>query len=229
MYLEAKYHFKKDLKTMIVARKRMNILIKAGLFDASMFELFKISNGNTNLATEKRLSLYYFFEDSVNRRLTEECIWSRDGCYTWSQAYDRVNQYAQWYLSKGIKPGDIMAFFLQNSPDFILAWIGLWAIGAAPAMINYNLSGSALIHCVKTSGAKMILVDKMPELRSRVQEVRETLEGEYGMNIVVLDAPTLLEICALEPKRPEDRYREVVQRDWPMALFYTRSVVLNVH
>jgi len=93
------------------------------------------------IVKRKRQSLYYFFEDSVKKRQNDDCIWSREGCYTWNQTYARVNQYAQWYLEQGVQPKDLVCFYMMNSPDFVFAWLGLWAVGAAPAMINYSKCG----------------------------------------------------------------------------------------
>jgi acyl-CoA synthetase (AMP-forming)/AMP-acid ligase II len=46
-----------------------------------------------------------------------------------------------------------------NSEIFIWCWFGLWAIGAKPAFLNYNLKGEALVHCIRSSGARLVLVD----------------------------------------------------------------------
>jgi acyl-CoA synthetase (AMP-forming)/AMP-acid ligase II len=120
-----------------------------------------------------------------------------------------------------VKPHDYVAFFLTNSPDFMFAWLGLWAIGAAPAMINYNLTGKALIHCLKVSGASLLLVDGDPTLVRRIEDVRSQIEQDLGMQISVLDQQVMKEIRSQKTERPGDIYREVVQGDWPMAMFYT--------
>ena len=174
----------------------------------------------TKPAAKKRLSLYYYFEDSVKSRSNDDCIWSRDGCYTWNQANERVNQYAQWYLSKGVKPHDLVAFYLMNSPDFVFAWLGLWAVGAAPAMINYNLGGKALIHCLKVSGSTLLLVDEDPDLVARIKAVRGDIE-DLGMQICLVDVQTKSYIRALKAERPGDELREGVQGNWEMCIFYT--------
>lgn len=59
----------------------------------------------------------------------EVFIWSREGVYTRREAHDRVCQYAAYFLELGVRPGNFVAFYLENSPDFFLAWLGLWAIG----------------------------------------------------------------------------------------------------
>jgi acyl-CoA synthetase (AMP-forming)/AMP-acid ligase II len=175
----------------------------------------------SQIVAKKRVSLFYFFEDAVKRVPNNECIWSREGCYTWTQTYDRANQYAHWFLSQGVKPHDYVAFYLTNSPDFIFAWLGLWAIGAAPAMINYNLAGKALIHCLKVSGATVLLVDEDPILVARIEEARARIEGEVKMQIRIVDSEIKKEIRSQDAERIADVYREVVQGNWPMAMFYT--------
>lgn len=173
---------------------------------------------------EKRICLYYLFEASAFRLGHEECIWSREGCYTWIQAYKKVNQYGQWYLSQGVKSGDLVGFCLMNSPDFMFAWLGLWSIGAAAAMINYNLAGKALLYCLEISSAKLLLVDEEPAIRGRIKDIQGQIEGELGMRIILMDNEGKANILAMTDQRPSDVYREVVKGDWPMCLFYTRQV-----
>lgn len=182
----------------------------------------KVTKAYIDASQNNRLSLYYFFEDSVKRRQNEDCIWSREGCFTWSQANERVNQYAQWFLSQGVQPNGLVSFYKTNSPDFIFAWLGLWAIGAAPAMINYNLAGKALIHCLKVAGSGLLLVDQDPDLVARIEEVRTEIEGPLGMKIHILDAGAKDAIRSLTPERPDDLYREKVKGNSPMCIFYTR-------
>ncbi|ESZ96628.1 hypothetical protein SBOR_2995 [Sclerotinia borealis F-4128] len=201
MYLEGKYSILKDMKERLKMRRVMKLYAEA--------------------EKNKRLCLYYLFEDSVKAHPNTECLWSREGCYTWAETYDRVNQYGQWYLSQGVKPGDLVSLYLQNSPDFLFAWLGLWSIGAAPAMINHNLAGKALIHCIKVPKSKLILVDDDLELRGRIEAEQATLEGELGIKIVVMDSSTLSEIRSGKAERPEDVYREGVKGNSPLGLLYT--------
>ncbi|QSZ36580.1 hypothetical protein DSL72_006460 [Monilinia vaccinii-corymbosi] len=201
MYLDGKYSIVHDLQgklKMRRARKRYDEAEK-----------------------NRRLCLYYLFEDRVKAHPNAECLWSREGCYTWAESYDRVHQYGQWYLTQGVKPGDLVAFYLQNSPNLLLAWLGLWSIGAAPAMINHNLAGNALLHCIKVPKVNLILVDDDLELRSRIEAEQATLEGELGIKITVMDSSTLSEIHNLKAERPEDFYREGVNGKSPMGLLYT--------
>jgi acyl-CoA synthetase (AMP-forming)/AMP-acid ligase II len=175
-----------------------------------------------NTEKENRICLYYLFEASALRLGNEECIWSREGCYTWTQTYNKVNKYGQWFLQQGVKPGDLVGFYLMNSPNFMFAWLGLCSIGAAPAMINYNLAGEALLHCLKISGAKLLLVDEEPALRTRIEDVGLQLEGELAIKVIVVESAVKAGISAMSDERPSDAFREVVKGDGHMCLFYTR-------
>lgn len=183
-----------------------------------------IASSNMHQTVKRnRISLYYLFEETaLGRPPNDDCIWSREGCYTWSQAYERAHQWGQWFLAQGVRPGDLVSFYLTNSPEFVFAWLGLWSIGAAPAMINYNLAGKALIHCLSVSGATLLLVDEDPELVARVEDVRADIEMQLGMRISILDGALKNGIRGMKADRPEDAYREGVRGNWPMAIFYTR-------
>lgn len=55
-----------------------------------------------------------------------------------------------------------------NSETFVWLWFGLWSIGAKPAFVNTNLTGKPLAHTVKTSTARLVVVDE--EARDKFNE-----------------------------------------------------------
>ena len=170
-----------------------------------------------------RVNLWYRFEETVNRLpKNEECLWSHTGRFTWRETYDQACRYGAFFLSQGVKPRDLVASFLQNSPEFMFNWLGCWSIGAAPAMINYHLTGEALVHCVRVSGANVITVDPHSEVRDRIENVRSILEGELGVKIIILDDAVKASINSLPARRPDDKLRRGMGVDFPMCLLYTR-------
>lgn len=88
-------------------------------------------------------------------------------------------------------------------------------------MINFNLTGDALIHCLKVSGAKVVLVDQDAEVRERIAKERMKVD-ELGITLIHLDESLKQSIALKAPQRPEDSYREGVRGSFPAALFYTR-------
>jgi acyl-CoA synthetase (AMP-forming)/AMP-acid ligase II len=180
---------------------------------------------NSDTAQGKGASLWYQFEAQVRRLpATEEAIWSRTGCYTWAETYANACRYGQYLLQNNVAPGQLVAMYMMNRPEFIFAHLGSWSIGSAPAWINYNLAGDSLVHCLKVSGARVLLVDEDMECRARIEAVKGRLESELGMTILVLESGLKGEISRLEPKRPEDELRVGMKGKFPLFLFYTRSV-----
>jgi acyl-CoA synthetase (AMP-forming)/AMP-acid ligase II len=169
-------------------------------------------------------SLWPIFESQVKRLPDEEtCIWSRNGVYTWRQTHAQAVRYGKWFLSLGVKPGDLVALYMMNSPEFVFASLGLWAIGAVPSWLNANMGGDALVHCVRLSEAKIMLVDEDEVVRGRMEEMRSKLE-EGGVNILICDAQfddLLAKATAQMPGDiPAELRKDVTAMD-PMSLIYT--------
>ena len=68
---------------------------------------------------------------------------------------------------------EIVAMDFVNSEVFVWVWFGLWSIGAKPAFLNYNLTGKPLVHTVKTSTARLVLVDEEGRDKFSEDELKE--------------------------------------------------------
>lgn len=101
----------------------------------------------------------------------------------------------------------------------ICAWLGLLAIGAAPALVNTNLAAKALIHSVRIAKVKLILADGDADLLDRLDAVRGDLEAS-GHRICTL-GDVRRQILSMEPVRPGDELRKGVGVEAPLALAYT--------
>jgi len=176
------------------------------------------------LAKENKISVFYLFE--ARSRLFPDvlAIWSRSGCYTWSQVYDRVCQYATFFLSLGVQPGQNVGLYMQNAPEFMFIWLGLIAIGCAPAMINWNLAVDPLVHCVKIAEARLLVVDEELGCQERIQHESKRIEEDFDVQIVTLSGSLKAKIASSEAVRPDDAYRQGVKAHHPGALLYTRFV-----
>lgn len=199
-YIDANLHITKDIRLM-------------WMLNATKRE-------TTRAVKTKRLSCLYFFEEAVRDYPDAEAIWSREAIYSWKETHTKACQYAAYFLELGVKPGDLVAFYLQNSPEFIFAWLGLWAIGCAPAMINFNLAADALVHCLRISGAKVVIVDEEEKVRTRIESDRQTIEA-LGMQPIVLSGELKSTIAVKTAERPDDSYREGLKPGFPSALLYT--------
>jgi len=75
------------------------------------------------------------------------------------RAFDALaNKYGNWAIAQGLKPGDAVALFMQNKPDYVACWYGLTKAGVVVALINSNLESKSLAHCVTVANAKKAIV-----------------------------------------------------------------------
>jgi len=184
----------------------------------------RVNSISRSPAEKKQLaSLFYLFEEAAKANPNARAIWSRTGCYTYAELYTRVLRYANYFRAVlCIQPGTIVGLYSPNTPEFIFIWFGLWAIGCAPAMINFNLAGAALVHCIKLSGCKHIFVDNSMDVRARVEASGDDLR-EAGVNPVFLTGEFKANIAYEQlATRPPNSMRDHVKGTFPMALIYVR-------
>lgn len=109
-----------------------------------------------------RVNAFYILEAHAQARSTANhpFVVYEGRTWTYKEVYDIVLKYGRWLkMTYNIGPKEVVAMDFMNSPQFVFIWLGLWSIGARPAFINYNLTGKPLLHCVKTSTARLLLVD----------------------------------------------------------------------
>ncbi len=70
----------------------------------------------------------------------------------------RVNQYARWAAGEGFAAGDVVCLLMPNCPDYAVIWLGLTRIGCVVALLNTNLTGGALAHCIGAAKPRGVIV-----------------------------------------------------------------------
>lgn len=115
-----------------------------------------------------------------------------------------------------MKSGEIVALDAPNCDVFVWMWFGLWAIGAKPAFINFNLTDKPLVHSVDTSTARLVLVHD--GLRDKYSS--EVVQ-ELGREICFLTPEVRAEIDATTPRREPDECRGGQQLIDMSMLIYT--------
>ncbi|THD82595.1 MAG: long-chain-acyl-CoA synthetase [Phenylobacterium sp.] len=83
-----------------------------------------------------------------------------------------ANRFAHWGKGLNLRRGQTVALFMPNRLEYFCIWYGLSKIGVVTALINNQLAGLPLAHCLNISGATHVIVD--PET-SPVFEAAKTL------------------------------------------------------
>jgi fatty-acyl-CoA synthase len=96
--------------------------------------------------------------------------------FSYRELAARSNRYARWGLAQGIVKGDTVCLMMPNRPEFLALWLGLTKIGGVVALLNTNLTGFALAHCINVVTPKHIVV--AAELLEPLQTAQSHLTGD---------------------------------------------------
>ena len=77
--------------------------------------------------------------------------------FSHAQLARRANQVSRWALAQNIRKGDTVCLLLPNCPDYLALWLGITAIGGVVALLNTNLKGEALNHCIAVAAPTHII------------------------------------------------------------------------
>ncbi len=114
------------------------------------------------------------FDDVAEARPEAPALLSDGEKFTFRQLVEQSLRYAHWGLAQGLRKGDVVALVMEGRPDYIAIWLGLSRIGVVSALINSNLTGASLAHCIRIASPLFVLcgpafrqscVDILPDLR----------------------------------------------------------------
>jgi fatty-acyl-CoA synthase len=71
---------------------------------------------------------------------------------------ERANRYARWALRQNLAKGDTVCLLMPNRPEYMAVWIGITSVGGVAALINTNLVGPSLAHCIDIVEPRHIIV-----------------------------------------------------------------------
>jgi fatty-acyl-CoA synthase len=76
---------------------------------------------------------------------------------TYGQLSQRINQYARWALDQGIAKGEVVGLLMTNRPEYLAIWLGITSVGGIVSLLNVNLTGPSLAHCVNVVSPKHLI------------------------------------------------------------------------
>jgi fatty-acyl-CoA synthase len=119
------------------------------------------------------------FESAADRFANRIAIEWGDEKISYRELDERANRVAAWAHGVGIGPGDTVALFMENRPEFLVCWLGLAKAGACTALINTNLTGVPLVHALTVSGANRLILGG--ELSAAWEGVRAELREKFAV------------------------------------------------
>ena len=134
-----------------------------------------------------------------------------------------ANRFAHWGKGVNLRRGQTVALFMPNRLEYFAIWYGLSKIGVVTALINNQLAGPPLAHCLNLSGAGHIIVD--PETSATFEAARSSLDRpmqQWVLGPVTGDQRDLVQALKSCSQLPPDRIvREDIKASDTALLIFT--------
>ncbi len=163
---------------------------------------------------------------------------------TWAQTRDRARGVARGLLAAGVRPGDHVAVWVPNHPEWVLLWFACSMVGAVVVPINTRYKPDEVGYILRQSDARLLfcvpafagidylaLLERLPELPA----LRETVvigrawDGFVAAGAVVSDAE--LDVVAGERREADPTIIVYTSgtTGHPKGAVHTHRILRNEH
>jgi acyl-CoA synthetase (AMP-forming)/AMP-acid ligase II len=151
----------------------------------------------------------------VERIPTEKKRWE----ITWKEFDERANRFANVLTGKGIKKGDGVVHWMNNSINWLIAYFGIVRTGAWVVPLNFRFTSADLKYCCEVAEPKLMVFDA--EFTGRIDEVRKDLTAKeyicYGDPMPAYAG----DLVKLIDKAPATPLNVPISFDDPCGLYFT--------
>jgi acyl-CoA synthetase (AMP-forming)/AMP-acid ligase II len=98
----------------------------------------------------KRVLTHHVFEDQARKQPDHPFLIFEGKLWSYKEFFEAYTRVANWLIDElDVQAGEIVAIDGGNSPEHLMLWLALDAIGAATSFLNWNLTAAGLVHCTK--------------------------------------------------------------------------------
>ena len=127
------------------------------------------------------LSIGTYIEKNAELYPQHPAVLFENRTYSHSAFNAWVNRYANFLWDRGFRKGDAVAILLENRPEVLVTVGALAKIGAVASLINTNQRKDALVHSIKVTNPKAVVVGE--ELLDAYNEVASDLDLESDVPV----------------------------------------------
>jgi fatty-acyl-CoA synthase len=131
------------------------------------------------IARNEFVTLPTLIDDLAKQFGDAPALLSEGQYFTYRDLSERANQYARWALEQGLEAGDVVCLLMQNCPEYVAIWLGVTRVGGIVSLLNVNLVGGSLAHCISVVQPKHVIVGA--DLADNFAAVRQRLPTETKM------------------------------------------------
>ena len=141
--------------------------------------LLKLKKGMVPRPMDTKDSIALQVEDKAARFGERTAIVFENSELSWHGFNAMANRYAHYLKAEGVQRGDTVSVIMENRTEFLATIIALNKLGATAALINTNLHGRPLTHCITvTESSKCIFGSEVGEALQAVKGDLNITEGD---------------------------------------------------
>lgn len=126
-----------------------------------------------SIKSDDCISLGSILEENAKKYKNDLALLYEDRRFTHHSFNEKVNQYANYFLSIGIKNGDVVVVFIENRVEIIFLISAVAKIGAVASLINPNQRLEALKHSIEVDQGSVFVIGE--ELIAAFEAVKPQL------------------------------------------------------
>jgi fatty-acyl-CoA synthase len=190
--------------------------------DTALRDWVRALEATAPIAANPQRLLPHVIEELAQTQGHAPALLSAGESLTYRALAARANRFARWALDQGLAKSDIVCLMMPNRPEYMAIWLGLTSVGVVVALINTQLRGPSLAHCIDTVAPKHVIVaaDFLADLRTAAAQLasRPTMwaHGNIGGECERIDRA--VELFSGEPLQPAER-RAVTIADRALLIY----------
>ncbi len=151
---------------------------------------------------DRRIDFSDALAEHFQRRPDQPALISESSRMSWGDLDRFANRVANWAIGRGLSRGDVVALLMENRAEYVGTWLGLSRAGVVTALLNTNLTGDRLAHCLREAGTAHLIVGSelaegaasaLPELDTKPEILLASFDAEADEK-----AATLLEATSFD-------------------------------
>ena len=134
----------------------------------------------SDLIPDKKMSFGNILDYNAEHYGNRPALLYEDIKYTYKELNEWMNRYAHFFLSIGLKKGDVINVFLENRPELMFILGAMAKIGTIASLINTRQRAASLIHSLTVNTVKAYIIGEelYPNFRNIMTDLELTNEDK---------------------------------------------------